>query len=381
MGSIAKRPDGTYRARYRDLGGREHAKHFTRRKDAKDWLDEVAGSLTSGTYVDPRKARTTVGEVADLWLASSPDWTASTRARNESIVKNHIRPKWGRVKLVDVEYEPVQKWVQELAKGKLAARTVVKIVSVLSSILDLAIVTGRAKANPAKQVKTPKGQVTRRRYLPAGQVEAMATAAGDQGDVVMTLAYCGLRIGELAALRIRHLDQVRRRLRIEEAVTEVNGELVWSDPKDSQRRSVPYPSFLADAIAERADGAAPDDLLFPSPWGKTIRVRNMRREWFDRAAAEAGVPGLTPHELRHTAASLCVSAGGSVLSLQRMLGHDKPSTTLDVYSDLFDDDLDQLASRLDGLRTKALSPQEVRDPSPIDDSGRSDETEDDQRSA
>jgi integrase len=81
----------------------------------------------------------------------------------------------------------------------------------------------------------------------------------------------------------------------------------------------------------------------------------MRRDWFDAAAKEAGVEGLTPHELRHTAASLAVSAGASVLALQRMLGHDKPSTTLDVYSDLFDEDLDLVADRLAEGRSRSTA--------------------------
>lgn len=63
--------------------------------------------------------------------------------------------------------------------------------------------------------------------------------------------------------------------------------------------------------------------------------------------------GLIPHELRHTAASLAVSAGASVLALQRTLGHDKPSTTLDVYSDLFDEDLDLVADLLAKGREKS----------------------------
>ena len=78
-----------------------------------------------------------------------------------------------------------------------------------------------------------------------------------------------------------------------------------------------------------------------------MRVGNARRGWFDRAAREIGVPGLTPHELRHTAASLAMSAGANVKAVQRMLGHAKASMTLDVYTDLFDDDLEAVAERLD----------------------------------
>jgi integrase len=67
-------------------------------------------------------------------------------------------------------------------------------------------------------------------------------------------------------------------------------------------------------------------------------------------------PKVTPHDLRHTAASLAVSAGGNVLALARMLGHEDPSLTLRTYADLFDSDLDALADVLDQHRTAALQP-------------------------
>lgn len=81
-----------------------------------------------------------------------------------------------------------------------------------------------------------------------------------------------------------------------------------------------------------------------------LRNRNARRSWFDTAAAAIGEPGLTPHELRHTAASLAVSAGANVKAIQRMLGHASAAMTLDRYADLFDDDLDAVAERLHGIR-------------------------------
>nr|WP_205751916.1 tyrosine-type recombinase/integrase [Cryptosporangium phraense] len=77
------------------------------------------------------------------------------------------------------------------------------------------------------------------------------------------------------------------------------------------------------------------------------RSPNFRRRSFDKAATAIGLPGLTPHELRHTAASLAVSAGANVKAVQQMLGHASAAMTLDVYAGLFDDDLDTLADRLD----------------------------------
>ena len=94
--------------------------------------------------------------------------------------------------------------------------------------------------------------------------------------------------------------------------------------------------------------ARPADALVFTTWhGKPLRNLNFRRDVFDRAADDAGLHGLTPHELRHTAASLAVSAGANVKAVQRMLGHASAAMTLDVYSGLFDADLDGVAERLD----------------------------------
>ena len=69
--------------------------------------------------------------------------------------------------------------------------------------------------------------------------------------------------------------------------------------------------------------------------------------WFNRAVERAQVQTITPHDLRHTCASLAVSAGANVLAVSRMLGHKDPSVTLRIYADLFDSDLDAVAVNLD----------------------------------
>jgi integrase len=100
-----------------------------------------------------------------------------------------------------------------------------------------------------------------------------------------------------------------------------------------------------------------------------LRNRNARRSWFDAAAAAIDEPGLTPHELRHTAASLAVSAGANVKAVQRMLGHASAAMTLDRYADLFDDDLDAVADRLDSIR-ESLTPVSVESSPVIELAGR-----------
>jgi integrase len=187
-----------------------------------------------------------------------------------------------------------------------------------------------------------------RRYLTAGQVEQLAAATVDGRLAVLVLAYCGLRWSELAALRVGRLDLMRRRVIVGEAMTEVNGgRLVWGTPKSHESRSVPIPRILIDDLAIHVADKGRDDLVFTTPNGAPLRNRNARRDWFDAAASSIGEPGLTPHELRHTAASLAVGAGANVKAVQRMLGHASAALTLDRYADLFDDDLDAVADRLD----------------------------------
>ena len=170
-------------------------------------------------------------------------------------------------------------------------------------------------------------------------------------EVVRFLAYTGLRWGEMAALQMCDFDMLRRRVNVSRSVTEFNG-LVWSTPKTWERRSVPFPASLSDELAALMVGKGRDDLVFTSGRGEVLRVSNYRRGVFASAVEvcrklDNAFPIITPHDLRHTAASLAVSAGANVMAVQRMLGHAKASMTLDVYADLFDEDLDGVADRLD----------------------------------
>jgi integrase len=116
--------------------------------------------------------------------------------------------------------------------------------------------------------------------------------------------------------------------------------------KDYERREVPLPAFLIDDLAAHLAGRSLDELAFPWPCGMVLRNGNFRRNTFDTAAERAGLAGITPHGLRHTAASLAIAAGATMVVVQRMLGHSSPSVTLDAYSLLFADDLDTVAARL-----------------------------------
>jgi integrase len=101
---------------------------------------------------------------------------------------------------------------------------------------------------------------------------------------------------------------------------------------------VPLPEFLLSYLARQCEGRARDDPLFPGDDGRHLRRPHPVSGWFAKAGAESGVPRTTPYDLRHSAASLAVSAGANVNPVQKMLGHASAAMTLDIYADLFDDD-------------------------------------------
>ena len=345
--SIAKREDGRWRARYRDAAGKEHARHFARKVDAQRWLDDVTSSVVTGTYTDPRTSSVTLEDWSAIWLKGQVHLKATGRTRVEGIVRLYIVPRWGTTRLRDVSHAEVQAWVTELLAGGLSASSVQRTHGLLSQMLDLAVRDRRLPANPAKSVKLPRKLPKVRRFLTADQVEALVVECEPYGLVVRFLAYTGLRWGEMAALRVRDVDPLRRRMLIARSVTEDNGRLIFDTTKTGEERTVPLPRFLAEQIAASVAGKGPDDLVFQGTRGGVLRNGNFNRRTFAPAAIAIGESALTPHGLRHTAASLAIAAGGNVKVVQQMLGHATASMTLDLYGHLFPDQLDDVADRLD----------------------------------
>jgi len=349
MASIEKRTRNgkiSWRAMYREPDGTQRSRSFPRRVDAERFLTTVEHSKMVGSYLDPSLARVTVGQWAGQWLAGKANLKRTTAERYAGILREHIEPRWGGVKLADVTHAAVQAWISDLAT-RVSPATVRKVHQVFGQILGLAVKDGRLARNPAVAVDLPRVIVTERHYLSHHRVRDLASHCGRQGLTVLFLAYTGVRFGEMAALRVGRLDLLRRRAIIADSVTEVHGAQVWSTPKGHERREVPIPRFLVDELAVHVAGKSPADLVFTSPRGAALGAGVFRRDVFDPAAESVGLDGLHPHELRHTAASLAIASGANVKVVQQMLGHKSATMTLDLYGHLFADQLDEVADALD----------------------------------
>lgn len=257
--------------------GRERTETFRLKRDAERRLTEIEASKLTGSYVDPRAGKVTVGVWAERWLDVQVQLKATTQARYRSILDVHVIPRWGEAELAKVRHSDVQKWVADLSSVRSPA-TVRKIHRVLSQVLGSAVKDGRLVRNVAEGIALPRVRSKERRYLTHEQVSDLADACADvpvskyasttEADrgayrlLVLFLAYTGLRWGELAGLRVGRLDLMRRRASIVETYVVVGGHVVPSDPKNHERREVPVPRFLIDELAAHVAGKAPDALVF-----------------------------------------------------------------------------------------------------------------------
>lgn len=352
-----------YRVRYRTPQGRQTDKRgFKRKRDAEQWAATVEVNKIRGEYVKPSDARRTLDSLGPDWLARQQGHLKSSSYRPLEVAwRIRVQPRWGAMALGDVQPSAIQAWLAELSKGTdgskpVGATVVIRTHQVLRSILADAVRDRLLPRNPADGMKLPRKKRKAHVYLTHVQVDSLAAAAGEYQALVLLLAYTGVRWGEAIALRVRDLQLLRKRpsVLLNENAVEVGADMIVDAPKGNKRRSVPVPKFLVPYLARRCESLGRDALVFHGPDGKYLGRSHTDSGWFDKAVAAAKIPRVTPHDLRHTAASLAVSAGANVKAVQRMLGHASAAMTLDVYADLFDDDLEAVATALDTARLTAL---------------------------
>lgn len=361
MGSIHsyKTKDGKrYMVKYRKPDHSQTSKRgFRTKRDAEKFLASTAVAITENRYIDPTDARVTVGELGAIWIA---DQEAVLKPSSVHPLKSawriHVQPAWGTRQVGDIRHSDVRAWVSTLATTR-GPSTVIRSFGILAAILDIAVRDRRLADNPARGVKLPKKRPKPRVYLTHQQVSDLAYQASHP-EVVYFLAYTGLRWGEATGLRLRDVDLHRRRVTVYENAVLVNGQMHVGSPKTHASRAVRYPEFLDPVVRSQFVGKDSTHLLF-GDGADHLRLPNSQEGWFAKAVKRAQrndptFPRVTPHDLRHTAASLAISAGANVKAVQRMLGHASAAMTLDTYADLFDDDLDAVAAALTQARNRSI---------------------------
>lgn len=352
--AVLKSGQVRWRVRYRTPDYRERNKTFERRRDAEEFQAEQRRSIRQGTFVDPARGRVTLQALWDEYKRGGMTHLRATTRQNYRAASRHFLATFGRWQVGKIEHADVADWIAALSQAK-GPSTVRYAHRVLCLVLDYGMRTRRLSVNVARGVRLPRQAPARERILTVTEVEALASRMGKHSDLVLAMAFLGLRWSELAGLRVADVDLVRGRVRVVERATEVGGRMDVSAPKSpASHRSIAIPGSLRPMMAGRTAGKGPDALVFPAPDGGYLRNGNWRhRSGWSQVVADLGLAGITPHDLRRTFGSLARSAGADLRWIQKAMGHESITTTARIYAHLYDDELDLVAAALDGLRRSA----------------------------
>ena len=381
MGYIVTTSAGGQRANWRDPTGRLRSKTFRTKKEAKAFLAEVESDMARGSYVDPAGGKVRFADHAKKWLASRTH-EATTTARDDSIMRNHVLPRWGAMPLGKIDHLAVQTWVSDLA-DRLSPATVAECFRLTSVVMRSAVRNRLIPFNPCEEVRLPARRkrdtddVTisreefRTKLLPALPERYQSLAA--------TAAGTGLRWGECVGLRWDAVDLDAGTLRVVRVTVEVAGRVADKPYPKSRagRREVPLPPFLVELLRRHCEDYPPGrrgevftnsvggvllrghfrsrtwrpSLVRAGLLGEVVELRQdgWRATWPDRTGMEwskeftterdavrqvatKAAGGLRFHDLRHCYATWLVSDGVPVNLVQYVMGHEQASTTLDRYT-------------------------------------------------
>jgi len=351
MVNIQKRPNGKYRARFRDHDGKEHAKHFDLRKDARGWLDRMTADLHTGTFVDPKKAKLTVNGWTGEWLRGYQSNRASTVRQAETHM-THIRAEFGAMRLSSVKPSHVKSWVAKLQATGLSDSYVYALHGRLSQIFADAVHDDLVAKNPCSRRTSPKAGEQKPYMATTEQVWALHDAMPEhlRGTVLLG-AFVGLRAAEVCGLRVGDIDFMR-------GVVEPHVQYPAEPLKtEASRTPVPIPQDLAALLAAHVAVHVTGEHMFANQWGDQLSPRALEAAFRSARTTVASAKGsglderFRFHDFRHYYASLLIASGADVKRVQASLRHKSAKTTLDVYGHLWPDSDDSTRAAISGVIT------------------------------
>jgi integrase len=366
-------------------------RQFRDKDVAKRWGKQMDKDAHDNMYAQPVPDDRTFAEVVGIWKQTC--WSGlqpHTRRRYDETLRLNLLPAFGDTPVREITRERVRVYFGELiaerkpnGKPRYAPGTVRKIHTVFSAAMREALDMDLVPSNPCARVRglppvKPKGQIalTPEELLQVAEaVDAICTKRrgkrfadhpGYKLPVLLT-GYCGLRAGELWALRRGDVDPLRGKLYIRRAIKDADAtdpNERFGPPKNGKPRTNSLPKFLRDMLAEHLarpsrGGNDPEALLFVSVQAADLVYHENFRKRYWLPALKVLPPERRPrfHDLRHTAASIYASQPNtSVIQLKDRLGHASIKTTVDLYSHLYDNHDEVAMDALDAVYAGTLNP-------------------------
>jgi integrase len=364
-GSISRRKRGGWCAQYTvytSEGRKRRTLYGKTRQEVAAKLSKALADREGGLTFDAGSL--TVGEYLARWLSHSVRDTVrrKTYERYESIVRVHLNPALGRIRLKALTPDHVRGLYREKLDSGLAPRSVLHIHRTLSKALKQATDDGLIPRNAAASVKLPKPREEEIQPLSREQIGMfLATVRGDRMEALYVLAVtAGLRQGELLALKWEDVDleDANPMLQVRRSLSETRGRRAFEAPKSGRGRHLRLSRRAVSALRahrkrqleERMEKAGlweDHGLIFPSEVGTPMSGRNLYRAFKIRVKRASLPQTLRFHDLRHTCATLLLRQGINPKFVQELLGHADISLTLNTYSHVLPDMGDAAAGGMD----------------------------------
>ncbi|MCU6453929.1 site-specific integrase [Sphingomonas sp. A2-49] len=325
----------SYYLRYPNAAGQQKQKWIGRAEDitfaaARKRAQRLRSEVTLGGDPVAEKAQAkAVPKYAELAAMHLADAQLHQRSYDtlEMYVRRHILPRWGKVRLTDIDGRAVAQWLADKRAEGLAPATVVKIKAIFGRSFELGLRWGIAgcERNPVRGIQMKAVDNARQRYVTAEEAERLIAAADTSRNpqlsaIVSLLLLTGMRVSELLSARWANVDLERRTLFVPMS-------------KTGRSRFVPLAQAAVDEIRQMPRG----EFLFPNPRHPAKHLTTIKHGW-QTARDAAGLPGLRIHDLRHSAASFMVNSGVDLFAVGKVLGHANVASSA-RYSHLAQDTL------------------------------------------
>lgn len=357
-GCISKEKSGRYRIMLTWMhAGKQQRRQRTCWKyaDAQAILEEMKADRLVGC-IAPTNIKD-VAEYFEWWLKDGIlDLQETTRESYGDAVKNHIKPGLGAIPFRRIQPAKIVTWVAEMERNKIGSRTRQNAFKVASAAFETAVMLGMLPVNPCQRVATPKHVPKEMRPFTLSEAASlMKKTEGTRWHALTVLALTtGLRIGELLGLEWSKINWKDRSIRIDQQAIEIKGRVVLKAPKTAS--SIRYVEMTPKTVAALkahqvllakeskardpatiAIGEPVKDFVFPAPGGGVSNRGNVRNRFWNPLLLSLGLPHRGIHNTRHTYATHALLAGVAVLVVSKVLGHSKPSVTLDIYGHVLQD--------------------------------------------
>jgi integrase len=363
-GSITRRKNGGWMAQYTayTANGRKRKTLYGKtRQEVAAKLAKALSDRENGLILNV--GNQTSGEYLDQWLNGSVKGSVKSKTFNdyEWLVRKHIAPALGRIKLKALSPTHLQGLYQAKLEAGLSPSTVRHLHVVLHRALDQALRWGLVPRNVSKVVDPPKVQKKEIRPLSADEARRLLEAAyGNRQEALYVLAvHCGLRQGELLGLRWEDVDLEAGTLQVRRTLTTTKGGSMFTAPKTAKsRRNIKLTAGAVDALRRHHDRQFEEStrlsglwrdyrLVFATTTGTPLNPSNLTNRSFKPLLKRVGLPDIRFHDLRHTCATLLLSKGVHPKLVQELLGHATIAITLDTYSHVLPGMGDQTANAME----------------------------------